>query len=140
MKSMKVKEIKMQKNAEIADENSEAKRMKNLEGGAMRQKSFSKITDVAAQSELYLRNEPIPFAKDIWPHDWRYQFADLYYPNALGGGIYIDMPIAPYDVTMCELKHSKLHAKGVRYTYLKSNEGHAELLSRLPQAKKEMMT
>ncbi len=140
MKSMKVKEIKMQKNAELPDDASAARRIKRLEGGAMRVKNFSKITDSAAQSDLYIRNEPIPFSKDLFPHNWRCQYADLYYPNAKGGGIYIDMPIAPYDVTLCEQKHKALHAKGVRYTYLKSNEGEAELLARLPPLAKETMT
>ncbi len=132
MKSMKVKEIKMEKNAEMQDENVPARRVAKLEAGTARVKSFSKITDSAAQSDLYCRNEPIPFAKEIWPLEWRCCYADLYYPNAVGGGIYIDMPVAPYDVALCEKKYAQLHAKGVRYTYLKANEGEAELLSRLP--------
>ncbi len=141
MKSLKVKEIKMQKNAELPDESAPAKRMAKIESGAMRVKSFSKITDAAAQSELYVRNEPIPFARDLFPvdQDWRYRYADLYYPNAQGGGIYIDMPIAPYDVILCEKKYAAYHAKGVRYTYLLSNEGEANLLGRLPVLDPEEM-
>lgn len=133
MKSTKVKVMNMQRNAEIPDDASAERRLKRLEAGAMRQKNYSKITDAAAKSDLYIRNEPIPFASELFPHSWRHRFADLYYPNAEGGGIYIDMPMAPYDVTLCEEKYAKLHEKGVRYTYLKSNEGEAELLARLPQ-------
>ncbi len=138
MKSMKIKEIKMQKNAEVPDDASDARRIKRLEGAAARTKNFSKITDSAAQSDLYIRNEPIPFGRELFPQNWRGQYADLYYPNAAGGGIYIDMPVAHYDVTLCEQKHQAFHEKGVRYTFLKSNEGEAELLARLPIAKENL--
>lgn len=130
-KSTKVKEIK-RRNAELSDDTDAQTQVIAMERAANRVKNYSKVTDQVAQSDLWVRNEPIPFAKDIWPHDWKYQYADLYYPNAMGGGIYMDIPGAPYEETMCEEKHRELSAKGVRYTYLKSNEGEAEMLSRLP--------
>lgn len=132
MKSTKVKVMPMQKNAEIPEDGSAARRLKKLEAGAMRQKNYSKITDAAAKSDLYIRNEPIPFGAELFPQSWRHRFADLYYPNAAGGGIYIDTPMAPYDVTLCEEKHKAYFEKGVRYTYFKANEGEIELLERLP--------
>ena len=138
MKSMKIKEIRMQKNAEVPEDDSAVRRIKRLESGAARTKNFSKITDSAAQSDLYIRNEPIPFGKELFPQNWRGQYSDLYYPNAMGGGIYIDMPMAPYDVTLCEQKHKAFSEKGVRYTYLKSNEGESELLARLPNDKESL--
>ncbi len=131
-KSTKVKRVDMQKNAELREENTAESRLAKVVAADNRQKSFSKITDAVAQSDLWMRNEPIPFAKELWPHDFRFQYADLYYPNARGGAIYIDTPGAPYEVTQCKIKHEKLHAKGVRYTYLGPNEGEAEMLARLP--------
>lgn len=137
MKSTKVKEIKM-RNAELADENDAETKVKRMAGGAQRNAKYTKITDAVAQSDFWVRNEPIPFAKSIWPHDWKFQYADLYYPNAQGGGIYIDTPGAPYEVALCVEKHKELNKRGVRYTYLNINEGEAELLARLPLIKESL--
>lgn len=131
MKSTKVKEIKM-RNAELPDKTTEQVQAERVSAGSSRNQRFSKITDSAAQSDLWVRNEPIPGAKALWPYDYKYQYCDLYYPNAVGGGIYIDLPGAPYEVTLCKAKHDKLNPMGIRYTWLASNESQADLLARLP--------
>lgn len=132
---MDEKKVKMtairRRNAELPDDSGAEAKLARIEAGSARTKSFSKLTDAVAQSDIYVRNEPIPFAMEFFPMDWRMRYSDLYYPHAKGGGIYIDTPAAPYEIAMCEIKHKTYNAKGIRYTYVKSEESQAEVLARL---------
>lgn len=151
MKNTKLKTGAVEtKTAELQTQETTQEKMSKIEAAVQRSRAFSKVTDCAAQSDLWMKNEPIPLSKEIWPHDhhWRYHYCDLYYPNAKGGAMYIDLPSAAYEVSLCEEKHRELFKKGVRYTYLKANEGEAELLARLavlplpqgaPQVQREEM-
>jgi hypothetical protein len=101
----------------------------NLVGMTRRQ--YSKITDEVADSDHYVRNEPIPFGLDLFPNEWRMRYSDLFYPAAKGGGIYIDTPGAPWELVACAKKHEAYAAKGVRYTYVGPHEDAADVLMRL---------
>lgn len=119
------------RNAELPSENDAEAKVSRIQAAAKRAKGYSKLTDCVAGSDIYSRNEPIPGAMDVFPMDWRMRYSDLYYPHAKGGGIYIDTPSAPYEVIMCEIKHKTYSARGIRYTYVKSEESQADVLARL---------
>lgn len=97
---------------------------------------FSKVTDEIAQSDHWMRNEPIPFGLELFKVEqnlWFLRYADLCYPYAKGGPIYIDTPGNSTDVMFCERKLKAYRSKGVRYTYLKAQESATEALMRLHQ-------
>lgn len=122
------------RNAELPDESSPEVRAARIETAKRKAAGFSKLTDCVAESNIYQRNEPIPDAMLLFPMDWRMRYSDLFYPHAKGGGIYIDTPSAPYEVAMCEIKHKTYTSRGIRYTYVKADEGQAECLARLSMA------
>ena len=103
-----------------------------MQGRLKRQ--YTKITDEIAQSDHWIRNEPIPFGLELFKVEqnlWYMRFADLCYPYSKGGKIYIDTPMSPIDVTYCKRKLEAYRAKGVRYTYIVANEGPEEALMRM---------
>lgn len=117
-----------------SDEESEtaARRMKQSVAKVER---FSKISDEIAQSDHWIRNEPIPFALELFPainHDWKMRYSDLYYPKVgKNGNIWIDTPGSQIELMMCEKKLEAYRKKGVRYTYIKDNEDASAALMRL---------
>ena len=95
-------------------------------------RTFSKLSDEIAQSDHWMRNEPIPFGLDLFPNEqWFMRYCDLFYPLAVGGPIYMDTPGNSTDVMYCEQKLLGYRSKGVRYTYLKANEDASGALMRL---------
>ena len=87
-----------------------------------------KIPDIIAGSDHCIRNEPIPFGMDIFPHEWECRYSDLFYPVTK---TYIDTPTGPHEVERCERKLKAYKAKGVRYTYIADNEDVADVQLRL---------
>lgn len=124
------------RNSEIVDSEEAEAKNERIQSAQSRAKLYSKLTDAVAESDIYSRNEPLPGGKELFPMDWRMRYSDLYYPHAKGGGIYIDTPSAPYEIEMCEIKHKTYSAKGVRYTYVKANEGQGDVLARLHELPK----
>jgi len=95
---------------------------------------YSKVTDQIAMSDHWMRNEPIPGGLDLFPPDshlYFMRFSDLFYPHAKDGPLYIDTPGSPTDIMYCEEKLKAYRKKGVRYTYVKANEGALEAMVRL---------
>ena len=132
MKNSKVKGTGMRSNtAELPNSSDPRLKVIALERGENRVRLFSKVSDEVAQSDHWFKNEPIPFGLDLFPNDWFMRYSDLFYPNAKGGPIHIDIPGSPTDIMYCERKLEAYRAKGVRYTYIKANEDASEALMRL---------
>jgi hypothetical protein len=109
---------------------------KEMKVGRMLSKSnsFTKLTDILAQDFFCVRNQPIEKAKAIWPDaltQWRMHFADLFYPHAEGGPLYIDQPSNDDDIAMCEAKLVKLREHGIRYTYTTAKDDEATVRMRM---------
>ena len=97
-------------------------------------KRFSKLSDVIAQSEHWVRNEPIPHGLDLFPANsslWQMRYSDLFYAYAKGGPLYIDTPGSATEIMWCEQKLHAYRAKGIRYTYIKAGEDSIDVLLRL---------
>ncbi len=97
-------------------------------------RQFTKLSDEVAQSDHWVRNEPIKFGLDLFPPDrslWQMRYSDLFYPNAKGGPLYIDTPGSSIEVMYCEQKLKAYQAKKVRYTYIKAHDDAADVLTRL---------
>jgi hypothetical protein len=95
---------------------------------------FSKIPDRIAQSDHWLRNEPIPHGLELFPPDrslWHMRYADLFYPMAKGGPLFLDTPGSPTEVTYCEEKIKAYRTKGIRYSYILSQDDEIDVLLRL---------
>lgn len=94
---------------------------------------FSRLPDQLAGSDLSFRNWQVPGAMTIFPseRDWNCRFCNLYYPHAKGGPLFIDLPSIDYDVERCERKSEAFSKRGIRYTFIKNNEGLTEGLERL---------
>lgn len=95
---------------------------------------FSKITDQLAESDHYMRNEPIPHGLDLFPPSgylFFMRYSDLFYRYAKGGPLYVDTPISATEIMYCEKKLQAYRSKGVRYTYIKSGEDCLEASMRL---------
>ncbi len=127
MKNTKVKVVKTRSHtAEMASE-----QPRNINRGTAQIKRFSKTPDAVAESDHWVRNEPIPFGLDLFPQEWQLRYADLYYPVAQGGPIYIDTPVSATEVMYCERKLEAYRSKGVRYTYIKMHETPDDVRMRL---------
>ncbi len=97
-------------------------------------RKFSKIPDEVAQSDHWMRNEPIPHGLDLFPPDsslWQMRYSDLFYPVAKGGPLYIDTPGSATEIMWCEQKMKAYHAKKVRYTYITAHDDASDVLMRL---------
>lgn len=97
-------------------------------------RQFTKLTDEVAQSDHWMKNEPIPFGLDLFPPAsslWFMRYSDLFYPNARGGPLWIDTPGSSTEYNYCEQKLKAYQAKGVRYTYVKPNEDVTDVQMRL---------
>lgn len=141
MQNSKVKFTAIKRrSAELPDDSLAEAKASKVFAAAERAKSFSKLTDAVADSDMYSRNEPMPNAMELFPMDWRMRYSDLYYPYAKGGPIFIDTPSAPYEIEMCEIKYRTYSAHGVRYTYVKAEEGIAEVKARLTDANQRIKT
>jgi hypothetical protein len=92
---------------------------------------LSRSTDRVAGDKLCIKNQPIPKSREWFPLEWKMQFADLFYPYAKDGPLYIDQPGTLHDVALCERKLRVLREKGIRYTYMKSGEAEMEMNLRL---------
>lgn len=79
------------------------------------------LPDKIANDSFYVRNYPIPKSKEIFPLEWRMQYAELCYPYAEGGPLFIDMPVTNYDVALCERKFEALKGRGIRYLFIKTD-------------------
>lgn len=97
-------------------------------------KRFSKVTDQVAKSDLWVRREPIPHGMELFPASsylWYMRYSDLFYRHAEGGPLYLDTPGSAIEVAYCEQKLKAYRAKGIRYAYVKANEGALEVFERL---------
>lgn len=97
---------------------------------------LTRSTDKIANDAFFVRNQPIPHGKEMFPAEWRMQFIDLFYPYALDekgnrSPLYIDIPGNLHEVAMCERKLTMMRDKGMRYTYLKMGEAEWEGRMRL---------
>lgn len=92
---------------------------------------FTKAPDKIAESDHWVRVEPIPHGLELFPQEWNLRYADLFYPTARGGGLYIDTPVSPFEVMACERKLEAYRKKGVRYTFIKTDEDASEAMIRL---------
>lgn len=134
MKNMKMKTaILPNRSAEMKDQSAPNEKASRLLAAEHRIKKFNKIPDQIAEHDHWLKNEPMPFANELFPfeisrHQMRY--ADLFYPYAKGGPVYIDTPVNEYEISWCEQKLA-YQKKGVRYTFVKPNEDVADALLRL---------
>ncbi len=100
--------------------------------GFEQKRNFTKIPDQVAESDHWMKNEPIPYGLDLFPHDlWFMRFSDLFYPHAKGGPLYIDTPGSPTEYAYCEKKLKAYQDKGVRYTFIKPNEDASDVAVRL---------
>lgn len=89
-------------------ESEERTKQKRIAQIQTKREKFTKTVDIVADSELHYRNHKIPKSSENFPIDYRMQFADLYYPYAKGGPLYIDQPSNPHDVALCERKFKRL--------------------------------
>jgi hypothetical protein len=133
---MKNSKVKMQSlpshTAELTEVSTNQSNAAALNRGARRIERFSKISDDIAQSDHWMRNEPIPFGLELFPgEEWFLRYADLFYPVAKGGPLYIDTPMSLTEIRYCERKIEAYRTKGVRYTYIKANEDASEASMRL---------
>ncbi len=115
-------------------EESTKKQARYIALGFDKRREFSKIPDQVAESDHWMKNEPIPHGLDLFPPDsnlWFMRFSDLFYPHAKGGPLYIDTPGSPTEYGYCDIKLKAYHSKGVRYTYIKPNEDAADVAIRL---------
>ncbi len=95
---------------------------------------FTKIPDQLAQSDHWMRNEPIPHGLDLFPPEsnlFHMRYADLFYPYAKGGRLYIDTPISKIEENYCIQKLKAYQSKGVRYTYILAQDDVTEPMLRL---------
>ncbi len=132
MKNTKLKAYSMTNHtAELYPIDKPKEKVIALERAASRAFRFTKISDLVAQSDHWCRNEPIPFGLEFFPHEWFMRYSDLFYPSAKGGKLYIDTPMSATEIMYCERKLKAYHSKGVRYTYIISNEDAESVLMRL---------
>lgn len=154
MKNPKVKAIRSQNNrtAEPGEEFSIAERGYNdfdrelMEESKKRQarlvnlgtesgkRKYSKTSEMLAQSDFAMKNEPIPHGMELFPaynNLWFMRYANLYYPHAKGGAMYIDTPISRIEEKYCEQKLAAYRKAGVRYTYIKSGDDASDAAMRL---------
>lgn len=97
-------------------------------------KRYSKATEMLAQSDFCMQNEPIPGGLEAFPaynNMWFMRYADLYYPQAKGGPLYLDTPVSRAEIAVCEKKLQAYRARGVRYTYIAANEDATDAAMRL---------
>ena len=102
-----------------------------LEAG---KRKYSKTSEMLAQSDFAMKNEPIPHGLELFPpynNLWFMRYANLYYPHAKGGPLYIDMPISRIEEKYCEKKLEAYRKKGIRYTYIKSGDDAYDAAMRL---------
>lgn len=85
------------------------------------------MPDKLANDSFYVRNYPIPKGKELFPLEWRMQYAELCYPYAENGPLYIDIPVTEYDIALCERKYETLKGRGVRYVFIKKDADENEL-------------
>lgn len=115
----------------FSEETPEIKTTKRIERLFAKSSRFSAVTDLIAQDDFSVRNEPIPKGKEMFPAEWRMQFVDLFYPYSKDGPLYLDMPMDPLQIALCERKLVAMRAKGMRYTYIKPGEAEWEGRMRL---------
>jgi hypothetical protein len=97
-------------------------------------KVFQKMPDEVAQSEYWVRNEPIPHGLDLFPpanNLWFMRYADLCYAHSKGGPLFIDTPGSSTEIMYCEAKLAAYRKKGIRYTYIKAHDEISDVLMRL---------
>lgn len=95
---------------------------------------FTKIPDQLAQSDHWMRNEPIPHGLELFPPDsnlYHMRYSDLFYPYAKGGPLFIDTPGSLIEINYCEQKRLAYQKKEVRYTYILAQEDVTEAMLRL---------
>jgi len=95
-----------------------------------KQTKYTKISDVLAESDFYMRNYPVPGAPKLFV-DWKMHYVDLYYPNAKVGEskvepLYMDFPRSNEELERCKKKKNYMREQGLRYTYLEAGKGEAE--------------
>ena len=95
-------------------------REKRLAAVQARQKASTLLPDRLANSTFYVRNYPIPRGKELFPLEWRMQYAEICYPHAEGGPLFLDFPRTEFDLALCERKRVTLHQNKIRYAYLKN--------------------
>lgn len=93
------------------------------------------LPDRIANDSFYVRNYPIPKSKELFPLEWRMQYAELCYPYAEGGPLYLDMPVTTYDVALCERKFQALKGRGVRYAYITKDATDGDVFELLEKIK-----
>lgn len=93
--------------------------------------ALSKMPDQIAESDHWVRNEPIPGGLELFPNEWEMRYSDLFYPVAKGGKLYIDTPMGAIQINRCKIKLEAYQAKGVRYTYIADGEDIADVKLRL---------
>ncbi len=133
MKNSKVKMARIDTHtADMKDADEPMIKVAALDRGASRIAKYSKISDDVAQSDHWMRNEPIPHGLDLFPgEEWFLRYADLFYPVAKGGPLFIDTPMSLTEVRYCERKLEAYRSKGIRYTYIKANEDAGDVAMRL---------
>jgi len=115
MKTTKVKVLKPQTIELPTEEQQQAKRLNSLQA---RRTLSTLLPDKLANSTFWVRNQMVPHAQKLFPLEWRMQYAELFYPHAEGGPLYIDMPKTEWDLELCKRKYQTLRDSGVRYVYL----------------------
>lgn len=130
MKNSKIKAVTIPagKSGEVSENDAREKR---INAAADRATGLTTLPNMVAGDAFYQRNHPIPKGQELFPFEWKMRHADLFYPNAIGGALYIDMPTRPYEKKMCQRKAAALKGTGVRYVYIEPNEGASEVKARL---------
>lgn len=96
-----------------------------------RLRGLSKMPDQVAESDHWVRNEPIPGGLELFPNEWDMRYSDLFYPVAHGGKLYIDTPMGGIQVAKCVRKLEAYRARGVRYTYITESDELGDVKLRL---------
>ena len=76
------------------------------------------LPDKIANSSFWIRNQPLPKAKELFPMEHNLQYCEVFYPYAEGGPLYIDMPVTEWQIKLCQRKLEAMRSIGVRYIYL----------------------
>jgi len=121
--------------ASLKEGDTEGEKQKKIETASVRARSYTKLPDMIAESDIVVRNWKIPKGAEMFPTEWRMQFADLYYPYAKGGPLFVDTPALEHDAVRCERKLEVLKKHGIRYTFVRTGETFADAMARLDDEK-----
>ena len=85
------------------------------------------------QDRLVIRNVKYPGADEDFPHSHQAlcRFVTMFYPNAKGGGLYVDEPLHEQQRLRAYDRQKKMKARKLRHLVLERNSTYEELLEQL---------